>query len=105
MLVASTDDLIPTKTAKGRPQDVIDLELLETARRRLRHLPDVRRADPKDAYDKCTFEIARAITNCWLSAVPHEDVVDRLPTAEQTRIAHTNAVPLGAPAHTYACAR
>jgi Nucleotidyl transferase AbiEii toxin, Type IV TA system len=36
VLVASIDDLIAMKTATGRPQDIVDLESLEIARRRLR---------------------------------------------------------------------
>jgi hypothetical protein len=39
MLVASIDDLIAMKTAAGRPQDIVDLESLEIARRRARHEP------------------------------------------------------------------
>ena len=37
VLVASIDDLIAMKSATGRPQDIVDLESLEIARRRLRH--------------------------------------------------------------------
>jgi hypothetical protein len=37
VLVASIDDLIAMKSAGGRPQDIVDLESLEVARRRLRH--------------------------------------------------------------------
>jgi hypothetical protein len=35
--VASIDDLIAMKSATGRAQDIVDLESLEIARRRLRH--------------------------------------------------------------------
>jgi predicted nucleotidyltransferase len=37
--VASIDDLISMKRAAGRPQDLVDLESLEIARRRLRDKP------------------------------------------------------------------
>jgi hypothetical protein len=37
--VASIDDLIAMKRAAGRPQDVVDLESLEIARRRVRRGP------------------------------------------------------------------
>lgn len=37
VLVASIDDLIAMKTASARPQDVVDLESLEIARRRRRN--------------------------------------------------------------------
>jgi Nucleotidyl transferase AbiEii toxin, Type IV TA system len=39
VLVASIDDLIAMKRATGRPQDLVDLESLEIARRRLRREP------------------------------------------------------------------
>jgi predicted nucleotidyltransferase len=39
VLVAAVDDLIAMKRATGRPQDLVDLESLEIARRRLRHRP------------------------------------------------------------------
>jgi predicted nucleotidyltransferase len=39
VLVASIDDLIAMKRAAGRPQDLVDLESLEIARRRVRRRP------------------------------------------------------------------
>jgi predicted nucleotidyltransferase len=39
VLVASIDDLIAMKRAAGRPQDLVDLESLEIARRRARNKP------------------------------------------------------------------
>jgi predicted nucleotidyltransferase len=39
VLVASIDDLIAMKAAAGRPQDVVDLESLQIARRRARQRP------------------------------------------------------------------
>jgi predicted nucleotidyltransferase len=39
VLVASIDDMIAMKRAAGRPQDLIDVESLEIARRRRRHQP------------------------------------------------------------------
>jgi len=39
VLIASIDDLIAMKTASGRPQDLVDLESLEVARRRARARP------------------------------------------------------------------
>jgi len=41
ILVASVDDLIAMKSSVGRPQDLVDLESLEIARRRLRHAPQI----------------------------------------------------------------
>jgi predicted nucleotidyltransferase len=39
VLVASIDDMIAMKRAAGRPQDLVDLESLEIARRRVRRKP------------------------------------------------------------------
>jgi predicted nucleotidyltransferase len=39
VLVASIDDMIAMKRATGRPQDLVDLESLEIARRRMRRKP------------------------------------------------------------------
>jgi hypothetical protein len=39
VLVASIDDMIAMKRAAGRPQDLVDLESLEIARRRVRRRP------------------------------------------------------------------
>jgi predicted nucleotidyltransferase len=39
VLVASIEDLLTMKRAAGRPQDLVDLESLEIARRRLRDRP------------------------------------------------------------------
>jgi hypothetical protein len=39
VLVAAIDDLIAMKAAAGRPQDLVDLESLEVARRRTRRRP------------------------------------------------------------------
>jgi hypothetical protein len=39
VLVASIEDMIAMKRAAGRPQDLVDLESLEIARRRVRRKP------------------------------------------------------------------
>jgi predicted nucleotidyltransferase len=39
VLIASIDDMIAMKRATGRPQDLVDLESLEIARRRVRRNP------------------------------------------------------------------
>jgi predicted nucleotidyltransferase len=39
VLIASIDDLISMKQAAGRPQDLVDLEALQVARRRVRRAP------------------------------------------------------------------
>lgn len=38
--IASIEDMLAMKRAAGRPQDVVDVESLETARRRLRREPE-----------------------------------------------------------------